>query len=222
MPSERTVIFKVGGSLFSLPDLPTRLRSLFEPTNARILVIPGGGSPADQIREWDRLYHFPAEVSHQLAIDALSLSARFLASLLPESRIALSAEDIQNETSQIIIIDVASVLREMEQQNVEMPPAGWHVTSDSLAGWLATQWAVDELVLVKSVEPPRRIPVGSPDASRNGESFPRHPVDGWFATLIPKLPPVKWCNLRGEDWSLFTYKNGPDGLDLTDSTIRNT
>lgn len=218
MASERTVLFKIGGSLFSLPDLADRLRSLFELTGGRIIVVPGGGVAADQVREWDDLFHFPQKVSHQLAIDALSLNARFLTSLLPESQIAASSNEALNTNTQVNIVDVACLLRDFEQQEVEMPPAGWHVTSDSLAGWLACQWAVDQLILVKSVDPPELIPRQCVEVSSGQERLRRQPVDGWFSTLIPGLPSVSWCNLRGENCSLFPFKKVAAGLELAVET----
>ena len=214
MAGERTILFKIGGSLFSLADLADRLRSLLESTCDRILVVPGGGAAADQVRKWDAVFHFPARVSHQLAIDTLSLNARFLASLLPESHIAASLDEIHNTKSQLNIVDVASLLREIQRQGAEIPPAGWHVTSDSLAGWLASQLAVDQLVLMKSVEPPALIPISGGEVSSDGHCLPEQPVDGWFSTLIPNLPPVSWCNLRGETRSLFSYKRVEAGLRL--------
>lgn len=216
MPSKNTVVFKIGGSLFALPDLADRLRSLFELTGGRVLVVPGGGSIADQVREWDSCFRFPINVSHQLAIDALSLNARFLASLLPESQITSSLDKVRNTKTQVSIVDVASQLREMQEQGVEMPPAGWHVTSDSLAGWLASQWEVDQLVLVKSVDPPGLIPVESGEVS--SDHSPGQPVDEWFSTLIPDLPPVSWCNLRGENCLLFPFKKVAAGLELAVET----
>ena len=185
MPSERTILFKIGGSLFSLPDLADRLRTLFESTWDRILIVPGGGTAVDQVRKWDAVFRFPAEVSHQLAIDAMSLNARFLASLLPDSHIASSWDKVHNTKTQVNILDVASLLREMEEQGVEMPPAGWHVTSDSLAGWLASRWGVDQLVLVKSVDPPKLIALPCGEDSPDQHRVTDQRVDDWFPTLIP-------------------------------------
>ena len=214
MASERTILFKIGGSLFSLPDLPERLRSVFELAEGRILVVPGGGATTDQVRDWDGVFRFPSRVSHQLAIDALSLNARFLASLIPESRIGSSLKSIYNNGPLVTIVDVASLISEMDEQGFEVPPAGWHVTSDSLAGWLASQWAIDQLVLVKSVEPPNLIPISGSEVSSNRHCLPEQPVDGWFSTLIPNLPPVSWCNLRGENRSLIPFKRVRTGLQL--------
>ena len=214
MPGERTILFKIGGSLFSLADLADRLCSLFESTCDRILIVPGGGASADQVRKWDAVFRFPAPLSHQLAIDALSLNARFLASLLPESHIATSLDEIHNTKSQVNIVDVASLLREIQRQGAEIPPPGWHVTSDSLAGWLASHLAVDQLVLVKSVEPPALIPISGGQVSSDQHRLPEQPVDAWFSTPIPNLPPVSWCNLRDETRSLFPYKRIEAGLRL--------
>lgn len=208
MQNEKVVLFKVGGSLFSLPDLSGRLQSTFALTGAtRIIVFPGGGPAVDLVRSWDQIHSLEPAVSHWLAIDALSLNARYLASILPESCLVVS--EVAVTTSRVSVVDVATVFRELEFSNTPLPPVGWHVTSDSLAAWLAVHWRVDEFVLVKSTNPPGFI---GTDSSQPGEI--ESPVDDWLGTLSDELPPVRWCNLRADELTLSSYEPSAEGPTL--------
>src|SRR5438876_877643 len=90
-----TVVIKVGGSLFDLPDLSARLRNYlrqWEPL--QILLVPGGGGTANVIRTFDQLHHLGEERAHWLALRALAVNAHFLAELLPRSRVIQSLEEM--------------------------------------------------------------------------------------------------------------------------------
>ena len=95
------IVVKVGGSLFDLPDLGTRLAAWlrqFEESN--VLLVPGGGAAADAIRDFDRVHQLGEETSHWLAIQALSLNGECcsdccrnhgLLPIAPRSRFGLRA-----------------------------------------------------------------------------------------------------------------------------------
>src|SRR5437773_1082411 len=77
-------VVKVGGGLFELPDLRERLRGWLERLDAgHVLLVAGGGGTADAVRALDRIHQLGPEASHWLAVQAMSLNARFLQALLP-------------------------------------------------------------------------------------------------------------------------------------------
>src|SRR5207248_2464665 len=82
--SDPSLVVKVGGSLYDLPDLGPRLhaflRSLDRP---EVLLIPGGGPTADVVRDLDRRHGLGEETAHWLALHALAVNAHFLAALVP-------------------------------------------------------------------------------------------------------------------------------------------
>src|SRR5260370_42090696 len=81
-------VVKVGGSLYDLADLQSRLRAwLAERVGERVLLVPGGGATADAVREFDNRHGLGEEKAHWLALRALALNASFLLSLLPEAEI---------------------------------------------------------------------------------------------------------------------------------------
>ena len=116
MPEGKTVLIKVGGSLLSLKDLCARLRRLIAATEAsNVFIVPGGGEITDFVRHWDRIHSLETSVSHQLAIDSLGLTARLLASLLPDAGFATS-KPTAIRTSGVLILDVPAVLADAESR----------------------------------------------------------------------------------------------------------
>ncbi len=68
-------------------------------------------------------------------------------------------------------------------------PVGWHVTSDSIAAWLAKRLAATELVLLKSALPAAD---SVEDLSRSGY------CDAYFRTALTGVAVVRCVNLRCE------------------------
>jgi aspartokinase-like uncharacterized kinase len=175
-------VYKIGGSLFDLPDLFDRLTALFQVEQTRPLVVAGGGGAADLVREWDRLHRLGESRSHRLAIQSLSLGAAFLADGL-DGRVVADRESAQAAWSanQIPFLDVAVFLENEVTAGAEPLPASWDVTSDSIAAWIAERWPA-RLVLVKSTSP---------------ESALDRYVDPYFAVACARLERVEWIDLRG-------------------------
>jgi aspartokinase-like uncharacterized kinase len=148
--SRSPLVVKVGGSLYDLPDLATRLRVWsHQHMHANTLLIPGGGRLADAIRDLDRLHHLGEEASHWLALAALSVNARFLARLLPGPRVLPRLPE-DRDGSGPFILDPLPFFEHDEDQPGALPHL-WQVTSDSLAVRVAIRASARELVLLKSI-----------------------------------------------------------------------
>lgn len=200
----RRSVVKVGGSLLTLPDLAARLRALFvQLAGDQILVLAGGGLAADAVREWDRIHRLEARTSHRLAIDAMSLTASLLNEILPEAALVHSREEADrvDSNSRIAVLSPVPVLDELDETTDERLAVGWDCTSDSIAGWIAVQWDVESLVLVKSVD--------VPDADQLSAESATPAVDACFRSVLQDSGvDVHWCNLRRdafsvESWQLF-------------------
>jgi 5-(aminomethyl)-3-furanmethanol phosphate kinase len=139
-------VVKVGGSLFAWPELGGKLRAwLAALAGENVLLIPGGGATADAIRALDRTHQLGEEASHWLALEALSLNARFLHRLLPEARIVTDFA-----ASGLAILDPAPFFQADERRPDHLPHS-WQVTSDSLAVRAAVLAQARALILLKSV-----------------------------------------------------------------------
>lgn len=196
------VVLKVGGSLFSLPDLGDRLRALLKELGpAEVVMVPGGGSFADVVRDLDAVHRWPPEVSHQLAIHSMSLSAAFLSTLDPDWILAGSSLEIESCRSkgQVAVVDVA------KSRWIAGLPASWDVTSDSIAAVIARVYG--RLVLGKSADLPRRM-VEEEDLSNEDKSHSRREiliqlsraglVDREFPAVAASVEQIGWVNLRGD------------------------
>ncbi|MBM3997671.1 MAG: hypothetical protein FJ303_26510 [Planctomycetes bacterium] len=190
MVDKRWTVVKVGGSLFDLPDLGDRLRRFFATLgDAPTLIFPGGGRAADAVRWLDQIHQLGEEASHWLAIQALSINARFLQSLLPEALLIADAEECWRslDRSSMCILDPWPFFQD-DERRADRCPHAWDVTSDSLSLRAAALMGARALVLLKSVEW-----VGG-DWSEAGQDGI---VDAWFATALKKWPiAVKVVNLR--------------------------
>jgi aspartokinase-like uncharacterized kinase len=188
-------VVKVGGSLYTLPDLATRLRQwLTAEFNSGwdVLLVPGGGAMVDVLRDLDRRHGLGEEASHWLAVRALALNGHFLASLLPAACVVGGVSECQRiwEEKTIPILDVNEFARG-DEQRADRLPHSWAVTSDALAARVAVVAGARSLVLLKSTS----IPDGAnwTEASRRGW------VDEMFAQVLRQAPPelgVRAINLR--------------------------
>jgi aspartokinase-like uncharacterized kinase len=183
-------VVKIGGSLFDLPDLGQRLQDwLAGQAAGALLLIPGGGPVAEVVRQYDRLYGLGEERAHWMALMALALNARLLASLLPRAIVvphvrSLGAVWLQGK---IPVLDLYSFARADEGQPGALPH-GWTVTSDSLAARAARVAAASELLLLKSTSLPAEM--DWTEASKRGL------VDAYFAEAVGNSLPVRFINFR--------------------------
>jgi len=74
------VLIKVGGSLYDLPDLPGRLRTLIEQLDTpRVLLFPGGGAAADAVRALDLCHRLGEEAGALARLAGLDRQCMLLA-----------------------------------------------------------------------------------------------------------------------------------------------
>lgn len=199
------VVWKLGGSLFDLPDLAQRIRRLKAERYAAVsvVIIPGGGEFANVVRRLDQTYQLSAKDSHHLALEAMRINARLVANLLDE-RVALADPDLQQKRIEVWHAS-GNAARQMEVWDVvatwhrSLPalekafntiPEDWTLTSDSIAALLAWHWKADRLVLCKSIDAP---------ATADGNTWAEQGlVDRFFPQIAPQLPSIDWVNLRAQ------------------------
>jgi 5-(aminomethyl)-3-furanmethanol phosphate kinase len=201
------ILYKLGGSLLTLPDLDSRLMALFrQPLPASLAatagrpftraLLVGGGRATDVVRQWDRRHRLGDQRSHDLAVAAMGLNARLVKLLLPASEWATKRNSIGRPRAggRVAVLDPQAVLDEAERRATDRLPRSWDVTSDSVAAFLAIEWGAAALVLVKST--PRPGGKSILEASRRGS------VDKHFPQLASRIPLLAWVNLRARQPSV--------------------
>lgn len=145
----RPAVVKLGGSLAGAPQLRPWLKAIADVGD--VVVVPGGGSFADAVREAQPRMGFDDAAAHRMALLAMEQYAQALASLDRRFALAASLVAIENTLDAGLVplwLPSAMVLEAAEI------PCSWDVTSDSLAAWLAGRLGAAHLLLVKSVTLP--------------------------------------------------------------------
>jgi aspartokinase-like uncharacterized kinase len=178
IPSSLQVI-KVGGSLFDLPDLGTRLRRWLDQLATRaVVLVPGGGRLADVVRDLDRQHGLGPESAHWLALRAAALNAQVLVDLLkPWAAVVTHVETcpVLWQQEMVPILDVYGFLQADEGRPGCLPHS-WAVTTDSVAARFARVAQARHLVLLKSVTLPEDM--SWCEAARQGF------VDDYFGDIV--------------------------------------
>lgn len=184
-----SIVVKVGGSLFDLPDLRPRLRRWLAGLGAdRVLLVPGGGPTADVIRQLDPTHGLGEEAAHWLALRAVGLNAHLLAALLGGADVVSDPEACLQvwAAGRLAVLDAHAFARGDEGRPGCLPHS-WGVTSDSVAARVAEVVGAGQLALLKSVA----MPEGADwhEAARLGI------VDAYFPKVAKALR-VRFINLR--------------------------
>jgi aspartokinase-like uncharacterized kinase len=176
------LVVKLGGSLLSNGSLAPLLDALRELARTRrVVVVPGGGPFADAVRQACALHDPGASASHWMAILAMDQHAQLLAGLLPQARLAAGPEDVEAAVAdgRLALLAPFRWLR-----TADPLPHGWHVTSDSIAAWVAARLEARRLVLLKSLEGARG-PAGELLADIDaGAAASAGIVDGYFERAL--------------------------------------
>ena len=147
-PGMADMVIKVGGALLAYPNLlDATLRGIIDAgTNARIVIVPGGGPFADAVRDAERRSHRAADTAHWMAILAMDQYAHLLAARHPRLALAVTITEAEAILSQHRV-PVLAPYRWLRQ--ADPLPHSWDVSSDSISAWIAGAVGATHLVLVK-------------------------------------------------------------------------
>jgi len=140
-------VLKVGGSLCRSPRGARGLMDALESMAAgrTLVVVPGGGRFADEVRRADRRFDLGASHSHWMAILAMDQSAYLLSHLARRAVLVRRPGEIRSGRLNILAPSAWLL-------HVDPLPHSWAVTSDSIAAWVARALGVRQLVLLKSTD----------------------------------------------------------------------
>src|SRR5690606_13717315 len=150
-----------------------------------------GGRAVDAVREFDRIHGLSDADAHWLAIRAMGINARLLATLFPEA--ALVDRPGVADAS-LCIVEPFAFMHDVEPSSAGLKlPESWDVTSDSIAARFAAVACADELVLLKSC-----LPSATDVASAAAEGY----VDAWLPTAIASESTLlRAVNFRDQDFA---------------------
>ena len=132
------IVIKLGGSLYNTPELKHWLSTLADYSKKQPLVIvPGGGPFADQVRNAQKKHHFSDEIAHHMAIIAMKQFGLMIKALEPRL-------EPQSEYH-----DFAIWLPDDSLLDQSLLSKNWDISSDSIALWFAHQSNAEQLFLVK-------------------------------------------------------------------------
>lgn len=142
------IIIKLGGSLFQSDTLIKCLDKIEKKFSLkRVVIVPGGGAFADQVRLAQQRWQFDDITAHKMAILAMQQMALLIHGLKRHFSIAHSVNEIPEKLLKHPIVIWSPDIADLDNATV---PASWDITSDSLSAWLAGKLFATEVILVKA------------------------------------------------------------------------
>jgi len=143
------IVLKLGGSLLSQTTLIQYLELARLEGKGQVVIVPGGGVFADQVRLTQKQWQYNDRTAHYMAILAMQQMALLFQGLCSELCVVNKGGDIHSGLQQQRVVIWSPLASELDAAGIA---ANWEVTSDTLAAWLAVELSIDHLILVKSAE----------------------------------------------------------------------
>ena len=181
-------IFKIGGKILDnskhLINTIAQLTQLYEDkTIQKIILIPGGGTLANFVRNLYLEFKIDDELAHWIAIYSMNFNGLELQRKFPHLAITENFEHLKNEKRIFSIFLPYKYLR-----LIDPLPHSWDVTSDSITLYCAFKLGVNECFLIKDVD-------GVLDKNRS---------------VIKELTTKKFIKLKKEENLAKTFANSSD------------
>ncbi|MFN3621566.1 MAG: hypothetical protein ACK4TI_01620 [Nitrososphaerales archaeon] len=145
------IVVKVGGSLepykVKLTKLMHTLAELAKEHN--LIVVPGGGSFADKVREVALTYCVNDLTAHRMAILAMDQYGLFLSSFVRQCIYTYSLAEAKTLASKGVLCIYLPSREMLFDESLE---PSWSVTSDSIAAYIAARCGCRFLILLKDVD----------------------------------------------------------------------
>lgn len=148
------IVIKLGGSLMTDAATLVQCLNTAETIKEKVVIVPGGGVFADQVRASQQQWQFDDGIAHEMAILAMKQMALLFKSLKPSFVLAENTSLIHQAMMNHPVVIWSPDPTVLDVSTIE---ASWNVTSDSLAAWLAGQLNAKELIVVKSADIPQNL-----------------------------------------------------------------
>ncbi|MBB3238472.1 dihydroneopterin aldolase [Phyllobacterium endophyticum] len=144
----KPLVVKLGGSTAGHAEMQ-RWIDLLASATFPLVIVPGGGPFADQVRISQKPLAYSGDAAHAMAILAMDQFGIAIAERHPRLQVARSLAQIDE------VLDAGSIpvwLPSSMALGAPDIPCSWDLTSDSLSAWLARLLAADDLLLVKQTD----------------------------------------------------------------------
>jgi len=136
------IVVKLGGSLYDTPELKIWLTTLAEYAKKQpVILVPGGGPFADNVRTAQALHNFDDKTAHHMALLAMKQFGLVLIGLAPNCQ-PFSIDNPKRAPFSVWLPDDSLLLEPSIEQS-------WSISSDSLALWLTQHVSAQQLLLIK-------------------------------------------------------------------------
>ena len=140
-------VVKLGGSVVRSGSLAGWLDAIAD-VQRPIVLVPGGGALADEVRHCQRELGFGDVTAHRMALLAMDQLAWAIAGMRPGYEVGSTFEELRTVLQRGCVAVWAPSTVLADRTDVE---ATWRLTSDSLALWLAGKLGAVSCSVVKSV-----------------------------------------------------------------------
>ena len=139
------IVVKLGGSLCYTADLKSWLIRLRQYAKRHtVMIVPGGGPFADEVRIAQQYHQFDDSCAHHMAIIAMAQFGLLMAGICKSCQpFRLSVNEYKRDKGLLVWLPDDALLSQKDL------PHSWDVSADSLALWLAYKLNARQLVLVK-------------------------------------------------------------------------
>lgn len=145
--STQPFVVKLGGSVVRSPELNVWLDAIA--ASARpIVIVPGGGALADEVRAAQASLGFGDAAAHRMALLAMDQLAWAVASLRQGFEVGDTEEALRGALGRGHVAVWAPYALAADRADI---PHSWTVTSDSLALWLARRLGAGRIYVIKSI-----------------------------------------------------------------------
>jgi len=145
-PPAHPLVVKLGGSVVRGRQLANWLDVIAD-AKRPIVVVPGGGALADEVRQCQRQLGFDDDTAHRMALLAMDQLAHAIAGLQTGFQVGASDDDLRDTLGRGLVAVWAPSALIADRTDLE---ANWRLTSDSLALWLASRLGAGACYVVKS------------------------------------------------------------------------
>jgi dihydroneopterin aldolase len=181
-PQLGLVVVKLGGSVVRSPELHAWL-DVIAASPRPIIVVPGGGALADEVRVAQVKLGFGDGAAHRMALLAMDQFASAVAGLRASFEVGDSEDGLRRTLAEGRVGVWAPYSLVANRSDI---PQSWTVTSDTLALWLARRLGAECCYVIKSIER-RRAEFSAEQLAREcvvDEAFPAMLKDVGFPVFL--------------------------------------